>query len=722
MAALPSSRREWALIVGALLAISSIVSVWLALDRRPPAWDYANHLERAWLCGQDLSRGDVPSLLERSSFYPPFVTCAAAVVTWLLPSDRAAAHAVLILFLGIGMASVYLATRTLGNGAAGVVAAVAFATAPFVVYSTLNFQLDLPLASVVALALYAGLRSDGFERPGWSIATGVVAGLGMLTKPTFPVYVVPPLAVTLLGHWRRRTALTALGAAVIAAAISAPWYGPRLLGFPMQIGNRSFKQAAESGHPEPFTWAGLAFYPRWFVPEVGGLVIVLAVLGLAIAVRRRLWFPVIALVVPFVVLVTLQNKNLRYALPLVPTAAILAGLAVSAFGPRLRLLTGGAVAIVGTVQVLGTTFGVPAPYTLPRLDVPSWFAAPPSGETWHHQEILQLITRHSEGLAANVSIVPNVAEFSTSNFRYYAVRDGLPVRIGRAWDSPLGIRYMVLKSGDQGPSWTVEKPNRITRLLATDADLARVFPIIGQFPLPDGSTATVRARNVPPVTDMPAAALAESIDAAIRREVQDYARDVERLGVTLEYDDTIRLGHIRRLGLTAAAATLGELRRPRSALLRVHDVKIVVDEVVVDPYSARAAGRLQALDAGRARFVGARITAGDLEQFLHGVKGFRGTSVTLAEGAIDVVMRGRGPTLAARVSIEPRQDVLFRLSADRVRYGGIPVPESLVGWLLRQYDPGARIASRLPIHVELGRVDITPDAIHLRDALSAGKP
>ncbi|PYN94312.1 MAG: hypothetical protein DMD91_28250, partial [Candidatus Rokuibacteriota bacterium] len=84
MAALPSSRREWALVVGALLAISSIVSVWLALDRRPPAWDYANHLERAWLCGQDLSRGDVPSLLERSSFYPPFVTCAAAVVTWLL--------------------------------------------------------------------------------------------------------------------------------------------------------------------------------------------------------------------------------------------------------------------------------------------------------------------------------------------------------------------------------------------------------------------------------------------------------------------------------------------------------------------------------------------------------------------------------------------------------------------------------------------------------------
>src|SRR5262249_48667546 len=154
---------------------------------------------------------------------------------------------------------------------------------------------------------------------------------------------------------------------------------------------------------------------------------------------------------------------------------------------------------------------------------------------------------------------------STSNFRYYAVRDGLDMRVGRAWDSPLGIRYMVLKSGDQGPSWTADKPRKIAERLATDAELERVFPIIGQFPLPDGSTATVRARDVRPVADIPAAALAESIDAAIRREVRDYARDVERLGVTLEYDDAIRRGQIRRLGLTAASATLGELRRPGSA-------------------------------------------------------------------------------------------------------------------------------------------------------------
>jgi 4-amino-4-deoxy-L-arabinose transferase-like glycosyltransferase len=37
-------------------------------------------------------------------------------------------------------------------------AAFLFATAPFVVFMLLNFQLDLPLAAMVALALYALVR------------------------------------------------------------------------------------------------------------------------------------------------------------------------------------------------------------------------------------------------------------------------------------------------------------------------------------------------------------------------------------------------------------------------------------------------------------------------------------------------------------------------------------------------------------------------------------
>jgi hypothetical protein len=67
-----------------------VAAIWLALDRRPPEWDHANHLERATLCARDLRSGDVRSILERSSFYPPLVLCLTGAVSFVMPMEAAA--------------------------------------------------------------------------------------------------------------------------------------------------------------------------------------------------------------------------------------------------------------------------------------------------------------------------------------------------------------------------------------------------------------------------------------------------------------------------------------------------------------------------------------------------------------------------------------------------------------------------------------------------------
>src|SRR5207247_517472 len=82
------------------VVVVAVTAVWLALDRRPPEWDHANHLERAVLCAGDLARRDLPAILERSSFYPPLVLCAAGLAYRLAPSDVAAAQSVVLAFLG----------------------------------------------------------------------------------------------------------------------------------------------------------------------------------------------------------------------------------------------------------------------------------------------------------------------------------------------------------------------------------------------------------------------------------------------------------------------------------------------------------------------------------------------------------------------------------------------------------------------------------------------
>ena len=710
------TRRDWAIVGGVYLALVVVVAVWLAIDRTPPEWDHANHLERAVNCAEDLAQGDVRRIIERSSFYPPIVPCGAALVYRLVPSDAASAQSVVLAFLGLGMAAVYLLGRRLAGSTEGVVAAVIFGCAPFVVFSALRFQLDLPLAAMVALALFVVLQTDGFTRLGWSLAAGVVFGLGMLTKPPFAAYVVVPvLLVAASSDRRRRGAAYAALAILVGAALSVPWYGPRLFGLLPQITARSFKQAAESGHPDPLTATALLFYPTWLTPELGTLAVLLLLVGLGVAVVRRQWIAIATLLAPIVLFSLLQNKNLRYMLPVLPIAAVFSGMAFGLLPGRQARTVGAVVlALVCAIQVSATALGVPKGVTVPGLGVPLVLESPPRTGDWRHREIMALITKDSRGEPVTVSVVPNDNFFSVSNFRYYGTRDRLPLQFTRAWDGePIGIEYMILKTGDVGPSWTAEKPKRIAERLRTDEPLARVFPVIGEFQLPDGSTATVRARRLTDAVSVQPAVLARDVQAAVRRALADFATDVQGLDITLGYDESLLRGHVGRIEIRAASARLGELKRPGSSLLRVGDARMVFEDVLVNPFAVHATGRLSPLDARRAAIQQVTIREADLQAFLKEQKGFKTASVKLEPGALAFAIGLPGPDVAARVRVLPATDRPFALAAEHVTVGGLPVPALLVDWVVRTWDPTPRIASRLPMPVAVERIDITPEAIRI---------
>jgi Dolichyl-phosphate-mannose-protein mannosyltransferase/LmeA-like phospholipid-binding len=709
----PGGGRQWGAVAAGWLLLAVVATVWLTVDRRPPEWDHANHLERAVLCTQDLRAGDWRAIFERSSFYPPLAMCVAGAAGLVLPADVAATVA-LLGFLAVGMAAVYLLGRLAAAGRTGVAAALLFGSAPFVVYSTLHFQLDLPLAAMVALALVTLLATDDFRRPGVSVALGIVCGLGMLTKPTFVLYVAPP-AVLLLVRGGRRAMRGVMLATVVAAALSLPWFGPRLLGLGAQVDARAFSQAAET-HPDVLSGDALTFYPRLLGQQIGFATVVLLVLGAVVAVLRRQWFLLIAAFAPVVVLELIRNKNLRYSLPLIGGLAVIAALGLEALPGRLRRAVALVLVLVGLVQVSAVATGVPPNVLVPGLR--TWWVpqSPPSKADWRHRDILTLLERDRGGARVTVSVVPNHALFSVSNFRYYAVRDGLDMRFVRAWDDPpLGIDYMILKTGEIGPPWTAPKIRRVTERLSTDADLARVFPVIGEFPLPDGSTATVRARRIPPVTDRTAAALAAGVEAGLKRRLGEVARDVEGLRLSLVYDDGILSGRIPRAEFHAAAATLGEFARPGTAHLRVHDVRIVLEDLVVNPWPARDAD-FQPLDLGRLRLESVAVTVGDLQRFLADLKHFRRSTVAADGDALRVTIRQAGPDVSARVRFSAATDRPFAITAEHVWVGWLPVPGLLVNWVLRNFDPAPRIASRLPFPVRIGRVTVRDEALRISAA------
>ena len=598
----------WLALLFAALAV--VTAIWVSIDRLPPEWDHANHLERALRCHLSLADGRLWAAISgESSFYPPLVPCAAGLLYFAFPVTPLTAQAVMLAFLALGLAAVYSVGRALWDERAGLLAAFLFGTAPFVVFSLLNFQLDLPLASMVALTLAIVLSTEGFRRPIWCVALGVVLGLGMLTKPTYLVYVAAPVLHQAFAGWRapdRRRRLALLGLAVlIGAALAIPWYGQRLVGMPLQVADRSFKQAAEADQAALFSWHWLLFYARVFQPQFGLLAGVACVWGLWALRRDRrarayLWLAVLP---AFVVFSLIQNRNLRYTLPLLPAAALVATAGIRALRVPWRRAAIAAVVVVAALQVSMTTFAVPRPPTIDAFLTPIVLPLEPMTADWQQDEILDELMRASGGKPATVAVVPNYNFLAVSNLRYEALVRDLPLTMTRAWNGPpLGVDLIVLKTGSQGPAFSAAKPEAIMRAFAgEDPDLAIIYPVVAEYPLPDGSRAIIRARRVPPLVGVDPAEVARRLQGAQEAAMADFVRDAVGLRIALDYrPDAILRGEVDRVRVTADAATIGEHKRKDRAPLRVRDVRVEVDRLLINPHRLMRTGRDRGARRGRA--------------------------------------------------------------------------------------------------------------------------
>ncbi len=722
--------RPWLLLTALLVALCVIVAIWASIDQRPPEWDYANHLERALHCYRILAEPGherTREILEATAFYPPVTTCTAGLLYFFFPVVPLTAEAVMLGFLAVGVVSVFLLGRRVLDTEAGLLAGFLLATAPFIVYSLTNFQLDVPLTGMVALGLYLLARTESFSSTAWSVALGLGMSVGMLTKPPFAVYVLPPLLWIVWRVSREYAAaerLARLGRLVVALGIAGvvalPWYGPRLIGLPLQIMNRSFKQAALSEKPATLSAGGLLYYPTTFPVQFGVLAVLLFVWGLWAVRRERSTrgFLCTAALGPFVVFCLIQNKNLRYTLPILPAAALVAAAGARALSPHLRRGVTWACVALGALQVTMTAFALPAPPTLPVSGLPMVFVRPPEPAEWPQEKIMADVEHESGGQPVTVAIVPNHAYFSASNFRYAVARLGLPFQIVRGWSGPpFGVDFVVVKTGDQGPPWTAEKSERLTRAVqGDDPYLAEVFPIAGRYPLPDGGLASLHRRRIPPLAgwtpERVAARLAEAPGALLRANV----RDPRGLRVTLDYrPEALLRGEVELARLTADSATVGELERRKRSPLRLHDIRLAVKGLVFNPRRLVETGDLEVLDARELRLEHAVVTQADLDEFLRGQPAGTGVDVKLGDGAASVRVTRLGPEIEARVQLTPStSDRPFALAVGRVRVAGLPVPDMLADWIVRQFDPTLALR-RLPAAVSLPEIRIQSGRIEIGD-------
>jgi hypothetical protein len=231
----------------------------------------------------------------------------------------------------------------------------------------------------------------------------------------------------------------------------------------------------------------------------------------------------------------------------------------------------------------------------------------------------------------------------------------------------------------------------------------------------------VRVRRPPPVTTLSPEALAGRLTTGAAEYLTDFAREPHGLTMRTEHrPDALLRGEVDRVVVEADSALVGEHARGRPPL-RVRDVRIVARGLRFNPARLAETGRLEVLDLENITAERLRIDEADLLAFLRAQRGFRRAALTLGEGEAHITTGlGGGPAVTGRVRVLPgRGGAPFALDIDGVRLGGVPLPDLLVGWIVRHLDPTARLA-RLPVAVALGPVRLSPGRLEITGPPTGG--
>ncbi len=396
----PFLRAHAALIGLGLLALAMIVaqSLWVSMDKQPPSWDPAHYLdltlghERAWQ-SRGLS-GFFSDVITSDPVRAPLLTMLTTPIFLLVGPGPDRGTILNLLLWPVLLIAVYLLGRRLFSAKTGLLAAFLTATTPIIFGLAHEFLIEFLLTTLTTLTILLLFKTEGFTRRVPCVGLGIVLGLGMLTKITFPLYVAVPgsiLAITALvplfqARGQRESITKSLArivwnlgiVSVLAVAIPFFWYWHDLkqsLEYAKWASNGAGSLPYGPAQPykpdeiAKFTLTIINIDISWLyvvVPLVGsGLVLfawgrrqVDATIWRTAAVRVAVLVSWLA--IPFWYVALSHNHDPRFLAPAIPGFTVLiAAMLARVPQPRARrVLVVGAVAL-GTVQWFAALFTVP---------------------------------------------------------------------------------------------------------------------------------------------------------------------------------------------------------------------------------------------------------------------------------------------------------------------------------------------------------------------------
>lgn len=180
--------------------------------------------------------------------YPPLhYIPATALILWTNHASESLILLSLAAFLPVLIPASYKLGRILDSPTGGLT--LAFIAGAFFIMSVqqTGFMLDNMLCCWIMAGLYLLAASDGFINRRSSCLFGLSIGMGLMTKWSYPVFIIAPFALSLtsfFGKSRLKKLFNLLLAALSAFIIAGPWYLYNLETILLYLANNAGRTAA----------------------------------------------------------------------------------------------------------------------------------------------------------------------------------------------------------------------------------------------------------------------------------------------------------------------------------------------------------------------------------------------------------------------------------------------------------------------------------------------
>jgi 4-amino-4-deoxy-L-arabinose transferase-like glycosyltransferase len=360
---LPFDVKSLSTAVVLALVAAAANAIWIFLDHASPSWDQAHYLTvtldyRFGFASEGIG-GLLHALGNADTSHGPLFTVAMLPFFYAFGSTPRSG-----LILNFALAPVlYVAVGQIAwivfrNWIARLLAILLVASMPLMVGLYHDVLQDFLLVTLTAVSILLLLLTRQFDNRRASLMLGLAMGLGTLTKVTFPIFLAGPLLVVfaqtilpmLKAGSRRATHPgrilgNVFGAVAVCLAVALPWYLPNLTATLEYIRSTTSGPLSEGAGPtDPLTFhAIVSFTMGVFNENVSWIIGLTGLIAIGLCLSRlpawrsmptrllvNLGFLLAWALIPYLLIATAHNQDVRLMAPAMPAIAVIVGGAMSA--------------------------------------------------------------------------------------------------------------------------------------------------------------------------------------------------------------------------------------------------------------------------------------------------------------------------------------------------------------------------------------------------------